>query len=254
MLNLETIKDHLLNHAVVYALTVVISCGLAWLCYGFLYVLGKHTVIAKEKRKYFFLLASIVLFFSITMYERMDRQLEDIRSGASHPGGLHAGVIWVGRIDDSQFKYITNAIPSTNDVFTMSSISTSPGNAQIGKGVNYVVILRVDNSGEQSVAWGWKASLVLPGGSKLSGFIPSVGGVDGTVPTVIGPIRMRLENNLLQSLSESPLARGTAKVGWLPIHFNGLNELPNGSVIQITFIDVFGHEVKVEHVWGPPFG
>jgi len=169
-------------------------------------------------------------------------------------GGLHAGVIWVGRLADSQIMEITNSIPSTNVTVTMSGISTGPGNAQIGKGVNYLVILRVDNSGEQSVAWGWKASLVMPGGSKLSGFIPSVGGVDGTVATVIGPVRMRLENNLLQSLSESPLARGTARVGWLPIHFNNLNELPQGTVIQITFTDVFGHEVRIEHVWGPPFG
>jgi hypothetical protein len=58
-----------------------------------------------------------------------------------------------------------------------------------------------------------------------------------------------MDNNLLTLLSETPLASGAAKIGWFPIHINRINPPQKGTKIVICFEDIFGREVRVEHVW-----
>jgi hypothetical protein len=63
-------------------------------------------------------------------------------------------------------------------------------------GVNLVLVLKIDNSGQPSVAWNWKAHLVLPGGSELEALLPSVSmGSNQILNTVVGPVPLSQEGN-----------------------------------------------------------
>jgi len=119
------------------------------------------------------------------------------------------------------------------------------------KGVNMLLVAKVDNSGLPTVAWNWKISVLLPvGGSPIPATIPSVF-IQSTepLPTVMGPYYVKMEDQLIQAMAVNPLPTGAGKIGWLVFNVAGFNEMPNGAIVKLSFEDVFGRETTLEHKW-----
>jgi hypothetical protein len=118
-----------------------------------------------------------------------------------------------------------------------------------------MMVLRVVNAGEPSVAWNWRAWYVLPNKKeRIPAKIPNVANISGDIPvyTPFGPLRMAVENNLVQSLVTTELPRGQAVIGWVPIHIAGIAAVPWGTRFIVSFEDAFKHETTVEQTWDPP--
>jgi hypothetical protein len=160
--------------------------------------------------------------------------------------GLHAQVLGICGFPDKTFVQATNLLAGTN-----SSPSTIGGSVSFGKlpkGANLSVVLRIENAGSPSTAFGWKAFAVLPGGTKVEGNIPILVSIKGGFfqPTGFGSFQLTKDNNLLEALSEAPLATGSAKIGWLPLHLSGFSKVPDGTKIVISFTDAFEREKSVQ--------
>ena len=203
------------------------------------------------KRKVFWIAGFFVAFLVVDVLVESARhfngQMEDIRTANPRHGRFRAGFL-------SAFK-INNPIQSSTNQITVTMSGVGPQNAKIDQnGANFGLILRIENSGQPSVAWNWKVSIYLPSGQQMEAAIPSVAVESaGPIATIIGPYYLKMEDNLIQSLATSPLPTGAGKIGWMIIHMNGINEIPIGSRFILTFDDVFGRQTKIEHEWGPPF-
>jgi hypothetical protein len=123
-------------------------------------------------------------------------------------------------------------------------------------GANFELILRVVNIGKSaSVLWDWKVLAILPNGQRIPAQIPYVISVQGTpLATPFGPFRCTVENNLVQALVTRELPVGSAAVGWITFHVNGITKVPLGTRFVITFEDVFGRETVIQHLWDNPIG
>jgi len=230
---------------------IILSCLFPVGVWLVLFIFGLEARVIRPKRKVFWIAGFFTAFLAVDLLVESARhfnsQMEDIRNATPRHGGFRAGLI-------SAFKINNPMQPSTNQItVTMSGIG--PQNANIDQnGANFGFILRIENSGQPSVAWNWKVSIYLPSGQQMDAAIPSLA-VDssGPIATIIGPYYLKMEDNLIQSLATSPLPTGAGKIGWMIIHMNGINEIPIGSRFILTFDDVFGRQTKIEHVWAPPF-
>jgi hypothetical protein len=158
---------------------------------------------------------------------------------------MEADVLGVVPIPPSHVQASTNiSALATNAVATMSGIGT---NKLEEGGINLIVILRVSNSGQPSTAWNWRVDLKAPNGNVFSAVIPSVASIAGNFTTKIGLVHIGLENNLLSMFNETSLPTGTAKVGWIPLHINGLNSIEDNSELLIVFDDAFRNPVVKRH-------
>jgi len=69
--------------------------------------------------------------------------------------------------------------------------------------------------------------------------------------TAVGPYKLEGDKYLLNALASTPLETGAAGNFWMEIHINGLNEVPLGSLIIISFEDVYGHVITIQDNWTP---
>jgi hypothetical protein len=161
--------------------------------------------------------------------------------------GFKASIILAAPVPPGIVKTVTDATNASAATFS----SENAGSTKAAGGINMLFIVRVVNPGAPSVAWNWKASVTMPGGTTLDATIPSISGMNGTIPTLVGPYNANMENNLLQRLSTRRLETGDGTIGWFLVHVNGLDSPPEGAHFVISFSDVFGHETKVDDHWIP---
>ncbi len=163
--------------------------------------------------------------------------------------GFQASVLGAGPSAEGRAILVTNLSEFPKSGAGGASNSTPPD----ANGFSFQMVLRVVNAGESSVAWNWKAYIILPNSKeKIEALIPFYVSCDGTMTTPFGPIQITTENNLVQSLVTTELPRGRAAIGWVGLHVNGIKSVPWGTRFVITFEDAFKHETRVEHVWDPP--
>jgi hypothetical protein len=240
---------------------VVPSC-----VYYFLWIFkAGHPVMNKKTRRHFFVASAIIVFLGlglfIHVFHHFDNEIKGATYSAYPPDGrLQAGVLCLMPLAPPQLMPLPNApLPNgkkqtkqTNEIPATLAGATS-GAANMTNGYNMLFVIRVSNSGPPTTAWGWNISAILPNGGKMDVQIPSVSGftVNAPLPTVYGPYNLKLEDNLLDKLASSPLAFGGSAEGWIAVHLNGLTEVPSGTKFIITFSDVFGKQVKIEHIWVP---
>ena len=246
MCDLEALRDSIARSLLTGLVTFIISCvltGLAWLV---LYSLGKDTSIQPKKRKYFLLGSTVLFLIIISAYLTIHRQLEAISKTTPRSGNMQADVLGVVPIPPSHVQASTNIFVLTTNpvVATISGIGT---NKLEEGGINLIVILRVSNSGQPSTAWNWRVDLKAPNGNLFPAVIPSVAAIAGNFPTIIGEVHIGLENNLLSMFNETSLPTGTAKVGWIPLHINGLNSIEDNSELLIVFDDAFRNPVVLRY-------
>ena len=87
---------------------------------------------------------------------------------------------------------------------------------------------------------------------EMDASIPSVvTKTNESVMTIVGPVNITKGNFLIDALSFTPLASGAAGNYWLLVHVNGINEIPTGTHIVISFTDVFERETKIDYIWTP---
>lgn len=194
-----------------------------------------------RKKEVIFWVVSLPMFFAIVSFAST--------LGPPRGGKFRAGVITVARVATPSVVGGTNELVRSG--VTISGIGVPQKIDE--KGVNFLVVAKVDNPGQPSTAWNWKVTAILDGGTRLPALIPSVTFPQPfTIDTIIGPYSCKMEDNLLQSLSVNPLPQGSSKIGWLMFHISGISELPIGSQIQISFENVFGRKTVIEHPWDPP--
>jgi hypothetical protein len=161
-----------------------------WCLRGLLYAFGKDAAVRPEGRKYLYGIASLLVFAGLLFARHITRQLGDIAAGSPRKGGFRANFLTVSLLGN-KIEVVTNDLSAA----TMSGVGgQSP---KINEpGVNLVLVLKIDNSGQPSVAWNWKAHLVLPGGSELEALLPSVSmGSNQILNTVVGPVPLSQEGN-----------------------------------------------------------
>jgi len=230
-----------LNHWIVEIVSALLSAGILVGLYYLLWIFGKHTLLSEQKRKHFFLGGFVILFFLIALVLRVVHPMP-----SNTKVGFHGSILYAGRAGGAKLLAAT-----TNAMATISGISTGPEGS--GSGFDMIFILHVSNDGESSTAWNWKAQAKLDSGHSLNAIIPSVAGIEGILPTVIGPFTPSVTNNLLQMLSSTPLPKGGAVNGWALIHVAGMAEPPVGAQFIVSFDDAFGHHTEVIDHWVPPF-
>jgi hypothetical protein len=165
-------------------------------------------------------------------------------------GGLSAKVIGAGGM---QLKYFTNSL-TTNIASSVGSFPTTALNRVVVEGADYMMVLRVANSGPPTTAWEWQVKVVMPDNREQPALFPPLS-LDlasmADLPTIVGPYHCTMENNLLQSLSFHKLDMGDAVNVWTIIHINGLKTLPENSRFVISFEDSYQRTNTFEHVWKP---
>lgn len=236
--------------------------------YAFLVVIDQHHRMKPPKRKIFvagcaficivalwtvLALASHFVNFMTAVTGHLNQQIEDMRTAAisRENRGLIAGVLVATP------AVSTNGVLTTNSTITLQSISSSPENRTVEPGSGLIFVLRVVNSGAPTTAWDFRAYIILPGPDeqKMDASIPSIliptADTLPSIPTVAGLFQPDAKNFLLNGLAFTPLATGAAQNYWLVVHVNGLHDIPTGTKYVITFHDVYGRTVKVEHTWVP---
>jgi len=159
----------------------------------------------------------------------------------------------------------TVPLASTNHAANATVIGASmggvaPANVTYQDGYDMLVSMRVVNGGPDSVAWEWKAFIIVPDSQeKMEVLIPSATvsalGTNLTVPlvpTAFGPIKLDPEHNIIQELATDRLANGAAKLGWLIVHVNGTKKALWGTHFIIQFENAFGVKTVMDNPWTPP--
>jgi hypothetical protein len=228
-------------------LTLAVSYGVMWLVRGLLFAFGKEGILTAKRRKYFFTIGSFFVFVFLLFAMHISTLLQDISAASPRKGGFRANFLSLGQV--ATVKYIDTM---TNSMTPMTLAGIGAANVKPG-GIDMILVVKIDNSGQPSVAWNWKSFVELPGGSKIEAYIPGLSFPSNTVfQTVVGPIQATAQNNLIQSMSVTPLQTGAGFIGWMMIHVNDITTLPPGSRIFLSFDDVFGRETKIEFLWTEP--
>jgi threonine dehydrogenase-like Zn-dependent dehydrogenase len=164
--------------------------------------------------------------------------------------GFKASIICCGPMGTMVITNM-NTVNATNIIVTTIS-SDNAATTKAGSGISMLFIVRVVNPGAPSVAWNWKASVVLLGGSKLDATIPGVVMAQNqSTPTIVGPFTATAENNLLQALASRRLETGASIMGWFVVHVNGIDSAPEGAHFIVTFDDAFGNQTTIDDCWIP---
>jgi|GEM_PF-4239389 len=248
MVIFESLRRNILENWLLVLLTAIVTALVLWGVHGILYAFGKESTLTPERRKYFYGIGSIFVFCFLLFAQHITSLLQDISAASPRKGGFRAGFLALIKIDSIKFADLATNQVST---ITMSGIGGTPRISE--HGVQIGLIVKIDNSGQPSTAWNWKAHVEIPGGSKLEARIPGVSIQSNTiVQTVVGPFTIAPENNLISSLSVNPLPTGAGTIGWLMIHVNEISAIPEGARIVLTFEDVFSRPTKVQFVWTDP--
>jgi hypothetical protein len=250
---------------IIWLLSLICGFAFAWVVFGALWVWGKHNIMDAKKKKYFyggialvstlFIGATMILCSMMTSVARhLNQQVEDMRTAAvgRENRGIEAGVFLAANTPTP--IYITNADWSSA---TSQGMSLTPENKITQSGANMIFVLRVSNSGPPTTLWNYKAYINLIGQDgkehEVDASIPSqiIQTTNNIIMTLVGPITLTRDNFLLDALSFKALQTGDAGNYWLVIHVNGIPEIPPGTHVVITFTDIFGREIKIDHIWAP---
>jgi hypothetical protein len=267
----QALQEHMLQGWAVQGILIICSLLLSGAVFGILYAFGKDGLVIQKRRWIVVAISSLMAYGALSLIvhvrndlnaikiaekqmdehtakqmELVDNELAAIRTETLELSkrGLKADVLAASGITPT---IQTNS----TSLATVGGAPYSPLNRTIESGINMAFVLRVSNSGRPTTAWGWRASIVLPDGKEIPAIIPqcTLPTNSGAFPTVIGPVILTKENNMLEALSFNPLATGAGEVVWLVVHVNGLEKPPEGSHFIITFEDVYGRQTKIDHPW-----
>ena len=117
-----------------------------------------------------------------------------------------------------------------------------------------VLILRLVNSGDPSIAWNWKLTTILPSGNTFTA-TASPSAIEGQLEGRDGKKVDIYQTNYLPSvLFSKPLAHGDGIEGWAQFSFKGLpvTSVQIGTRFKLEIDDAFGHRVETETAWSGP--
>lgn len=185
---IRSLKESIVHGWVMLLLTLVVTALVVWGIHGLLYAVGKERLVTPQRRKFFYGISSIFVFCALIFAQHILGVLKDI-SNASRKGGFRAGFLSLGQIKEMR------TVEGTNLIEGLSMSGVNPGEKPTPGGMDMLFTVKVDNSGQPSVAWNWKTYLKLPGGTEIKGFLPGVAvGSNTTVKTVIGPVACTPQN------------------------------------------------------------
>ena len=198
------------------------------------------------------LLGFLFCWFFLTELARVGGEINDMHNAAvqRENRGLSADILFAG----------PTAVMGTNvgtNIYTskIQGMSSGPTTTSVLNGADVLFVLHIANAGAPTTAWGFRADIIPPSGEKMPAMIPSLtipdGGQVPLIPTATGGYRTEPDNYLLDSLSFTPLQTGAANNYWLLIHINGITKIESGTVIIITFQDVYGRTVTIQDKWIP---
>jgi hypothetical protein len=245
-------KDIFANDWLGFWSFVIIAAGIV-LFWGLLFIFNQHHRMKPPKARIIIaggaFIAFVLLWFFLTGFARICHELNDVRSASVRREnfGLEAGVISAYPVKETGTA--TNYDASE---ITAQSMTLSPENRKLQSGIDIGEVLHIANAGDPTTIWDCQTYIILPGGKEMDASMPSLlVTTNQTVPSVIGLIKITKENFLLNALSTTPLATGAAGNYWIEIHVNGINEIPAGTHVFVTFHDVYNRPTVIDYMWEP---
>jgi hypothetical protein len=227
--------------------------------WGLLYLFNQHHRMKPPRARIVIagcgFIGIIFLWFFLTVLAHFSAELRDMHNASvgRENRGILAGILCAA-------KSIPQPPPTNYDISSVTSagMSLSAENKTYGSGADAMFVLRVCNSGPPTTLWDFKSHVILSeqggGEREIDAIIPSmiIPKTNNALQTIIGPYVPTKENFLLDALSQRPLETGAAGNYWLLVHINGINEIPIGTHVIITFHDAYGRETKIDHMWAAP--